>query len=38
MGGLGPVRAVVLGDVDTVLIAAAWLGLFTALVQRDRLS
>ncbi len=35
---LGPVGSVVLGGVGTVLIAAAWLRLFPALAQRDRLS
>jgi MFS family permease len=35
---LGPVGSVLLGGVGTVLIAAAWLRLFPALAQRDRLS
>lgn len=35
---LGPVGSVVLGGVGTLLIAAAWLKLFPALAQRDRLT
>jgi hypothetical protein len=34
---LGPVGSVVLGDVGTVLNAAAWLRLFPALAKRDRM-
>lgn len=33
----GPVASVVLGGVGTMLIAAAWLRLFPALAQRDRM-
>ena len=35
---LGPVGSVVLGGVGTLLIAAAWLKLFPALAERDRLT
>jgi len=35
---LGPVASVVAGGVATVLVAAAWLRLFPALAQRDRLA
>jgi len=34
----GPVGAVVLGGVGTLLVAASWLGLFPALARRDRLT
>lgn len=34
---LGPVGSVVLGGVGTLLIAAAWMRLFPALAQRDRM-
>ncbi len=34
----GPVGSVVLGGVGTLLVAGAWLRLFPALAQRDRLS
>jgi hypothetical protein len=33
----GPVGSVVAGGVGTLLVAAAWLRLFPALAQRDRL-
>ena len=34
----GPVASVVLGGVGTLLVAAAWLRLFPALAQRDRMA
>jgi hypothetical protein len=34
---LGPVGAVVLGGVGTMLVAASWTRLFPALAQRDRM-
>jgi MFS family permease len=34
---LGPVGSVVLGGVGTLLVAAAWMRLFPALAQRDRM-
>jgi len=34
---LGPVGSVVLGGTGTLLVAAAWMRLFPALAQRDRL-
>ena len=33
----GPVASVVVGGVATVLVAAAWLRLFSALAQRDHM-
>jgi hypothetical protein len=35
---LGPVGSVVLGGVGTLVVAAAWVRLFPALAQRDRLT
>ncbi len=35
---LGPVASVVVGGVGTLVVAAAWLRLFPALAQRDRLT
>jgi hypothetical protein len=34
----GPVNSVVLGGVGTLLVAVAWLRLFPALAQRDRMT
>ena len=35
---LGPVGSVVLGGLGTLLVAGAWVRLFPALAQRDRLT